>query len=97
MNVSSTDGMLISICVDLCLSVVACAGFVLRRERLPDFFPGVEGLPSGLTRDEFQSQYGGLGGKVTLRLGDKRLTLVEWCLTAVSFLAFHDADAHGAS
>ena len=38
---------------------------------IADFFPGVEGLPSGLTRDEFQSQYGGLGGKVTLRLAEE--------------------------
>ena len=38
---------------------------------IADFFPGVEGLPSGLTRDEFQSQYGGLGGKVTLKLAEE--------------------------
>lgn len=38
---------------------------------IADFFPGVEGLPSGLTRDEFQSEYGGLGGKVTLRLAQE--------------------------
>ena len=29
---------------------------------IADFFPGVEGLPSGLTREEFQSGFGGLGG-----------------------------------
>jgi uncharacterized membrane protein len=38
---------------------------------IADFFPGVEGLSSGLTRDEFQSQYGGLGGKVTLVLANE--------------------------
>ena len=38
---------------------------------IADFFPGVEGLPSGLTRDEFQSEYGGLGGKETLRLANE--------------------------
>ena len=38
---------------------------------IADFFPGIEGLPSGLSRDEFQSQYGGLGGKVTLRLAEE--------------------------
>jgi len=38
---------------------------------IADFFPGVEGLPSGLTRDEFQSDYGGLGGKVTQRLAEE--------------------------
>ena len=32
----NTDWLLIFICVNLCLSVVACAGFVLRRERLRD-------------------------------------------------------------
>ena len=30
----NTDQLLISICVNLCLSVVACADFVPRRERL---------------------------------------------------------------
>lgn len=35
---------------------------------IADFFPGIEGLPSGLSRDVFQSEYGGLGGKETLRL-----------------------------
>jgi uncharacterized protein YfiM (DUF2279 family) len=38
---------------------------------IADFFPGVEGLPSGLTREEFQSGFGGLGGKVTLRLAEE--------------------------
>jgi hypothetical protein len=38
---------------------------------IADFFPGVEGLPSGLTRDEFQFDYGGLGGQVTLRLAEE--------------------------
>ena len=38
---------------------------------IADFFPGIEGLPSGLSRDEFQSQYGGLGGKVTQRLAEE--------------------------
>jgi hypothetical protein len=38
---------------------------------IDDFFPSVEGLPSGLTREEFQSGFGGLGGKVTLRLAEE--------------------------
>ncbi len=45
---------------------------------IADFFPGVEGLPSGLTRDVFQSEYGGLGGKETQRLAneiERRLAL----------------------
>jgi uncharacterized protein YfiM (DUF2279 family)/uncharacterized membrane protein len=45
---------------------------------IADFFPGVEGLPSGLSRDEFQSEYGGLGGQVTLRLADE----IEYRLAA---------------
>jgi len=38
---------------------------------IADFFPDVEGLPSGLTRDQFQSEYGGPGGKVTLVLANE--------------------------
>ena len=38
---------------------------------IADFFPSVEGLPSGLTREEFQSGYGGLGGIVTLRFAQE--------------------------
>ena len=30
-----------------------------------DFCPDIEGLPEGLTGDEFQTQYGGLGGAMT--------------------------------
>lgn len=38
---------------------------------IADFFPDIEGLPSGLSRDQFQSEYGGLGGKVTLVLANE--------------------------
>jgi len=33
-----------------------------------DFFPAIDGLPEGLSRDEFQSEFGGLGGGETRRL-----------------------------
>ena len=46
---------------------------------IADFFPGIEGLPSGLTRDVFQSEYGGLGGKETLRLADEIERRVAAC------------------
>jgi uncharacterized membrane protein/uncharacterized protein YfiM (DUF2279 family) len=36
-----------------------------------DFFPSIDGLPEGLTSDEFQSDYGGLGGKETRRLAQE--------------------------
>jgi hypothetical protein len=33
-----------------------------------DFFPAIDGLPEGLSRDEFQSAFGGLGSTETRRL-----------------------------
>ena len=38
---------------------------------IADFFPEIDGLPEGLTGDVFQSEYGGLGGKETLRLAEE--------------------------
>jgi hypothetical protein len=35
---------------------------------IEDFFSGIQDLPEGLTRDEFQNDFGGLGGKETQRL-----------------------------
>jgi hypothetical protein len=35
---------------------------------IANFFPSVEGLPEGLSRDVFQSKFGGVGGKETRRL-----------------------------
>jgi hypothetical protein len=32
---------------------------------IADFCPDIEGLPEGLSRDEFQGLYGGLGGDLT--------------------------------
>ena len=33
-----------------------------------DFFPSIDGLPEGLSQDEFHSEFGGLGGAATRRL-----------------------------
>ena len=35
---------------------------------IDDFFPEIEGLPEDIPRDEFQSEYGGLGGAESRRL-----------------------------
>lgn len=35
---------------------------------IEDFMPEIDGLPEGLRRDDFQSEYGGLGGAETQRL-----------------------------
>ncbi len=47
---------------------------------IDDFFPDIGGLPEGLSRDEFHSQYGGVGGAETRRLFeeiDRRLGALE--------------------
>jgi hypothetical protein len=36
-----------------------------------DFCPSIDGLPEGMTTDQFQSQYGGIGGEGTLKLFDE--------------------------
>jgi hypothetical protein len=36
--------------------------------RIADFCPDIRELPEGLTRDEFQAEYGGLGGRGTQRV-----------------------------
>lgn len=38
---------------------------------IEDFMPEIDGLPEGIPRDDFQSQYGGLGGAETRRLLEK--------------------------
>lgn len=35
---------------------------------IADYCPDVQGLPEGISRDDFQSEYGGLGGKETERI-----------------------------
>ena len=35
---------------------------------IADFFPDVTGLPEGIYRDEFQAEYGGLGGAETTKI-----------------------------
>ncbi|MCR9294662.1 MAG: hypothetical protein NXI32_18245 [bacterium] len=44
-----------------------------------DFIPAIDGLTEGLTQDEFQTQYGGLGGAETRRLFDEIDARVEKC------------------
>jgi hypothetical protein len=44
---------------------------VLAGARNADFFPDVRDLPEGITRDDFQERYGGLGGAETQRLVDE--------------------------
>ncbi len=36
-----------------------------------DFFPEIEGLPEGISADDFQNAYGGLGGAETTRIVDE--------------------------
>jgi uncharacterized protein YfiM (DUF2279 family) len=36
--------------------------------RIADFMPEIQGLPEGISRDEFQAKYGGLGGAGTRRV-----------------------------
>ena len=46
-----------------------------------DLFPDVDGLPEGISRDELQSEFGGLGGAETRRLFeviDRRLGAREF-------------------
>ncbi|AMV31454.1 lipoprotein [Pirellula sp. SH-Sr6A] len=38
---------------------------VLRARQSDDFCPNIEGLPEGLTAEQFQNEFGGLGGKKT--------------------------------
>jgi hypothetical protein len=43
------------------------------------FMPKFDGLPEGLSSDEFQSQYGGLGGDKTLALFEEIDRRVNAC------------------
>jgi hypothetical protein len=44
---------------------------ILAGARIADFLPDVRDLPEGITRDDFQTRYGGLGGAETQRLADE--------------------------
>jgi uncharacterized protein YfiM (DUF2279 family) len=46
---------------------------------IADFFPSVDGLPEGIKGKDFQSQYGGLGGKETQRLAKEIESRIENC------------------
>jgi hypothetical protein len=41
---------------------------IRRGVEIADFFPDIEGLPEGISRDDFQNKYGGLGGPETNRI-----------------------------
>jgi hypothetical protein len=41
---------------------------IRRGVEIAEFFPEIDGLPEGISRDEFQNQYGGLGGAETSRI-----------------------------
>lgn len=41
---------------------------IARDADIEDFMPEIDGLPEGITRDDFQAKYGGLGGTETRRL-----------------------------
>lgn len=46
-----------------------------------DFFPNIEGLPEGISKDEFEKDYGGLGGAKTKQFVDeikKRLSSCQY-------------------
>ena len=44
-----------------------------------EFFPEIEGLPEGLSRDEFQGEYGGLGGAETNRIVEEIRSRLAKC------------------
>ncbi len=44
---------------------------IMRGVRVEDYLPDLHGLPEGLTRDQFQAEYGGLGGAGTQRVVDE--------------------------
>ncbi len=50
------------------------------RVSIDEIFPQIDDLPEGITSEEFQSEYGGLGGKETqrlFRLTDERIAVLE--------------------
>jgi len=51
----------------------------MRGARIEDYLPDLRGLPEGLTRERFQTEYGGLGGAGTQEVVaeiDRRLETV---------------------
>lgn len=44
---------------------------IMRGAPIEDYLPDLHGLPEGLTRDQFQAEYGGLGGAGTQRVVDE--------------------------
>ena len=46
---------------------------------ITDFCPDIEGLPEGITRDEFQTEYGGLGGEKTSKVVEEIRRRLSTC------------------
>lgn len=46
---------------------------------IADYFPEIEGLPEGISRDDFQNQYGGLGGAETNRIVEEIRSRLAKC------------------
>ncbi len=52
---------------------------IRRVVEIAEFFPEIDGLPEGISRDEFQNQYGGLGGAETSRIVEEIRNRLAQC------------------
>ena len=52
---------------------------IRRGVAIDDYFPEIEGLPEGISRDDFQNQYGGLGGAKTSRIVEEIRNRLAQC------------------
>lgn len=52
---------------------------IRRGVEIKDFFPEIHGLPEGISRDEFQDKFGGLGGAETGRIVEEILNRLANC------------------
>lgn len=52
---------------------------IRRGVELDDLFPEIDSLPEGITSDEFQNQYGGLGGEKTSQIVDEIRQRLQGC------------------
>jgi hypothetical protein len=55
---------------------------IMRGVSVEDYLPEMHDLPEGLTRDQFQEEYGGLGGEGTQRVVDEIDRRLEMLLSA---------------
>ena len=49
-----------------------------------DFCPDISGLPEGISRDDFQTQYGGLGGEETGKIVEEIQRRLAQCQALIS-------------